>query len=283
MQVVNTVLRALVDVAQTPFKGLPPLVGIVVWSAITAVGMLLVFKRTSNQEALAEVKQRIHASLFEIRLFNDDLGAILRAQMEILRHNATYLKLSVKPMLWMIVPLVLLIAQLQYHYGYSPLKPGDEVVVKAAVDDDWVSANAPAGRPDLELEVPDGLSLQTPGVWSAALGEMAWRLKAEAWGDYQLTLTVDGERVTKRARVSQDLVLLSPVRPSTGFVDQLTWPAEPPLPAESPFCAVELDYAPADIGLLGWHWQSEYAWMALYFLLSIVFAFALRKPFGVTI
>ena len=55
------------------------------------------------------MKRQIHACLFEIRLFNDDLPAILRSQMEILRHNLNYLRLSAVPMLWMIVPLVIVL------------------------------------------------------------------------------------------------------------------------------------------------------------------------------
>ena len=71
--------------------------GLAVVSLATAILMLLSFKRTSNQTRLAAVKRQIHAAIFEIRLFNDDLRAIFRAQREILRHNLTYLRLSLRP------------------------------------------------------------------------------------------------------------------------------------------------------------------------------------------
>ena len=58
--------------------------------------MLIVFKKTSNQARLEAVKKQIHACLFELRLFSDDLPAILRAQGEILRHNLRYLGLSAR-------------------------------------------------------------------------------------------------------------------------------------------------------------------------------------------
>src|SRR5688500_19416424 len=95
--------------------------------------MLLIFRKTSDQKRLAAVKRQIHAGLFEIRLFNDDLRAIFRAQGEILRHNLTYLRLSIVPMLWMIVPLLLVVAQLQFHYGYSGLTVGQPVLLKAQI------------------------------------------------------------------------------------------------------------------------------------------------------
>jgi uncharacterized membrane protein (DUF106 family) len=99
MSYLNALLVPVFDAALIPFRSMPPLVGLAIVSLVTAVGMLVVFRRTSNQARLAEVKRSIHASLFEMRLFNDDLRAILRAQAEILRHNATYLRLSMVPML----------------------------------------------------------------------------------------------------------------------------------------------------------------------------------------
>ena len=105
--------------------------------------MLLVFKATSNQPKLEAVKRQIHACLFEIRLFRDDVPAILRAQAEILRHNLNYLFLSLVPMLWMLVPLLLVIAQLQFHYGYRGLRPGEDFLVKVRLKD---GGSAPAGR-----------------------------------------------------------------------------------------------------------------------------------------
>ena len=81
--------------------------------------MLLVFARRRTRRRSGGGQAADPRRLFEIRLFNDDLRAMLRAQVEILRHNVTYLRLSLVPMLWMLVPLVLVIAQLQFHYGYA--------------------------------------------------------------------------------------------------------------------------------------------------------------------
>ena len=97
MSAVNALLRTVFDVLMSPFRSLPPIVGLLVVSLVAAVCMLLVFKKTSNQKKLEAVKRQIHACLFEIRLFNDDLPAILRSQMEILRHNLNYLRLSAVP------------------------------------------------------------------------------------------------------------------------------------------------------------------------------------------
>ena len=109
----NSTLVWLGDWLLWPLLGLPPLVSLLIVSLATAVVMLPVIARTSNQARIAATKRRIHAALFEIRLFNDDPRAVLRSLGDALTANAVYFGLSLVPLLWMGVPLALVIAHLQ--------------------------------------------------------------------------------------------------------------------------------------------------------------------------
>jgi uncharacterized membrane protein (DUF106 family) len=271
MSVVNAVLTKATDVVMAPFSSLPPMVSLVVVSLITAAAMLVVFKRTSNQTRLADVKRLIHAALFEIRLFNDDLLAIMRAQLEILRHNATYLRLSLVPMLWVIVPLVLLIAQLQFLYGYAALQPGERTLLKVQLRD--------AALGDVSLEAPPELRLDTPAVRLPGAKEVVWRLRPTVAGEYDVRVRVGSESYTKRVQVAGGVVRRSPVRLEGGLVNQVLYPSEPSLPDDAPVTAITVAYAEQDLDVYGFSLN----WMVWYFALSLIFAFALRKPFGVTI
>jgi len=275
MSAVNAALRLVFDLLLAPFAAGPPIVSLVLVSLLVSVLMLVVFKRTSDQAALAAVKRRIHAGLFEIRLFNDDLRAILRAQGEILRHNLTYLRLSLWPMAFLLPPLVLVIAQLQFHYGYLGLRPGQEALLTV----DLVAGTASGARPSAALDLPAGLRAETKEVWVKAESQLLWRLVADREGDYELGLQVAGARLTKTVRVTPLTVRLSPVRVDPGFLSQLLYPAEPPLPSGSPVRAVHLSYPGREVSVLGYGMH----WMIPFFALSIVFAFALRGVFKVTI
>lgn len=291
MELLNSVLRAVVSALLWPFRGLPPLVGLTVVSLVTAVGMLLVFKATSNQGGIAAVKRQIHACLFEIRLFNDDLRAILRAQGELLRHNLRYLKFSVVPLLWMIVPLFLLIAQLQFQYAYEPLQPDRPAIVEMVLEEGWEEALPPEAvevvdgfpRPAAKLVAPEGVRLETPGVWAPDVREMSWRISGESAGAYELGVELGGETYTKRLRVSAGervaaAGLLSPIRPPRNVLQQLVYPAEPPLP-DGPVESLSVAYPGAEVWFFGWRTH----WMVVFFILSIAFAFALRNRLGVSI
>ncbi len=280
MSLVNALLRKLLDIVLFPFQGLHPLVGLIVFAIPISVLMLLVFKKTSNQERLADVKGRIHSGLFEIRLFNDDLGAIFRAQGDILRNNLSYLGLSLVPLAWMIIPFIFLNGQLEFHYGYQGLSPGEETLVRVQLADDWraeASAGGGSERPPLTLEVPEGLEVTSPGVWLPALNEMAWRLEPQEWGDYELRVKFGDESYGKSLRVSDDVVRRSPERISGGPLEQLLHPAEKPL-RKGPIAAISVGYPRA-----GAEFFDLSSWVWIFFGITIVLAFALRKPFKVTI
>ena len=264
---------------------MPALVGLTLISLLTGIAMLLVFKWTSDQEGLAATKKKIHACLFEIRLFNDDLRAIFRAQGELLVHNLRYLRFSFVPLLWMIVPLFLLVAQLQFHYGYNGLEPGRQALVKVALADGWedlVPVDDIDGftKPQARLEAPAGIEIESPALWIPSENEIDWRVSGRTPGDYDLTVHLAGETFTKRVLVTEDDTIRrkSPIRPDRDILAQLIYPAEPPLP-EGPVERIEITYDDASVWFLGWNTH----WIIVFFILSIVFAFALRNRFGVTI
>lgn len=274
MGFVNRAAAWLVGILDAPFASLPPIVGVAAWSLVVAAAILLVFRVASDQRRLAEVKRSIHACLFELRLYSDDLGAVVRAQREVLGHNLRYLGLSLKPMAWILVPLVLLVGQLHFRYGYQGLEPGGSTLVVAEL-----SPDPEVARPDASLAVPEGVRVESGPVWTPALDELAWRVEAERPGRYQLTVEVGGERVTKELDARPGVVRRSPRRPSAALSDQLMYPAEPPVPGGGSIRAVRLRYPGSTVGLLG----LELHWMVWFFALSVVFALLLRRPLGVVI
>jgi uncharacterized membrane protein (DUF106 family) len=289
MSLLNALLARTFDLLLAPFRQLPPLAGLVVVSLLTAIAMLLIFRKTSDQKRLAAVKRQIHAAIFEIRLFNDDLRAIFRAQGEILRHNLTYLRLSVVPMLWMIPPLVLVIAQLQFHYGYAGLRPGEPVLLTAQVREgisvmggrptDAVHASSAGADAAAALAAPAAIDVQTPAVWIPATREVIWRIAPRTPGEYELQVRVGPGTYAKTVRVSDAVARRSPVRLAPGFLNQLLYPAEAPLPADAAVTSITLAYPERDIAVFGFALH----WMIVYFAFSMIFAFALRKRFNVTL
>lgn len=271
MSVLNSALGSVIEFLLSPFRNLPPLAGLAVVSLFAAIGMLLIVRATSNQVRLAAVKRSIQACIYEVRLFNDDARAMWRAMGEMARHNLTYLRLSLVPLLWMVVPLGLLVAQLQFHYGYEGLQPGGSTLVKARL------TTATERRP--VLHAPAGVRVETPTVWIPALREAVWRITAEQRGDFDLTIAVDDRALRKTLTVSSGVVRRSPVRPDGRLSNQLLYPAETPLPDEAGVESISIIYPERSIRMLGF----DLHWLVAFFGLSMVFAFVLRGPLRVVL
>lgn len=269
----NAALTWLFDLTVGPLVGIAPLTMLVVVSVATGLAMVWVVGRTSNQAGIASAKRGLHAALFEIRLFNDNLGAVLRALGRVLWQNGRYLGYSLVPLAWVAVPLLLAVAQLQAFYGYEGLAAGAPALVTIRLRD----ARAVIATP-MSLTAPDGIRVETGAVVLPAPGEVIWRIVPVAPGDYSLTARVGGTELTKAVRVSNGAVRRSPLRVS-GLVNQLLYPSEPPLPADGPAAEIVLPYPERGLNILGWRVH----WMIVYVALSMITAFALAKRFGVTL
>jgi uncharacterized membrane protein (DUF106 family) len=278
MKLLNDLLRPVFDLLQAPLAGLPALVGILVWSIPVGIFALWIFGKTSNQDRIAEVKRRIHAGLFEIRLFNDDLRAIMRAQGEILRHVLHYQGLALKPMIFILPPLVLVMVQLHQFYGFRGLRPGEEALLTVQLAAESIEQGR---RPDFALEAGPGLHAAQDPVWIPSLAQITWRLGVDDWGDWDLAIDIDGVRYEKSLRATEDLVRLSPERPSPNFIDQLEWPSEQPFESDGVVRWMTLGYAEGAVDVFGWEFEWAFAWMVVFFILTLVVALILRKPMGV--
>ncbi len=274
MTLVNAFLVRVADAVLTPLAGLPPLAVVVGCALGSALAVLGVMRLTSNQAALAAVKRRIHAALLEMRLYNDDLRALLRAQGEVLRHNLSYVGLSLVPLVITAVPLTLAIAQLQAWYGYAGLAPGVPIVVTASVD-----SRIAGPLPTLEASGADVVGLAR---YFPTLGEVTWQVVPRATGDGQVRLVTPGGAVVEKSlQVAAAGVTArrSPIREHANVLGQLLYPSEPPIDEASGLAAIHVPYPERSLRVLG----QQMSWLYIYLLATFAFVLLLRKPLGVVI
>ncbi len=188
---------------------LSPMAGLAVLSLGTAVAVLLAFKWTADQRALVAAKRAMQAAIFEMRLFNDDLAALLRAQGEVLRHTLRYLRLSLAPTLWLIVPMLALMLHMEFRFGYTGLTAGEAALVKVPIR---------RRRAALDGRLAGGARRRRgrdAGVLLPSEREIAWRIRPRAAGSYELRVHLGGTVLSKTVLVSDAVTRRSPVRPGT--------------------------------------------------------------------
>jgi hypothetical protein len=258
-----------------PFQNWPPIVSLTLVSLTAAVGLLVLFKHTSNQQALAETKRQIRAGLLELRLFQDSPGLMRRSVGALLLQQARYLRLALVPAVWALVPLALLLSHLQAHYGYDGLWPSSQSLVTVRLSPDA----AGAVRPALSLTAPPGLRIETPCVWTPALREGAWRIVPDRPGEYELHVTANGVGATKRLRVSTAVAARAPHRAAPEIWDEFLNPGEPPLPTRAPIESIDVSYPSRAIDVFG----ISIPWIVVFLVLTTVFMLAGRSLVDVVI
>lgn len=266
-------MTGLLDLIVWPFTSLGPMWALLVVSLLAGVLMLWLFGKTSNQERIHVVRDRIRGNMMAIRLYGDDLGLLFRLQGRILRQTMTYMAHALVPMLVMIVPVLLILIQLNLRFASRPLAPGETTVVKVTLRD-GSALSAP-----VDLEVPDGVAIETPAVRIESKRELAWRVRGDAPGRHVLVVKTGNERIDKELVVGGGWGAISEKRTGEGFFDALLFPKEPPIGSSSVVKSVEMQYHELPLSLLGW----DMNWLVVFFVASVLFGFAFRRALGVEI
>ncbi len=271
----NSALDRFFDLMLTPFESLHPFWLLLIFSLIMGIIMIVIFRYTSNQKGIKETKEQIKAHLLEIRLFKDDLRVLFSAQRRFLLYNLKYMKHALKPMLFMIVPVSIVLIQLAGWFEYRPLKPGESAVVSIKLADSDMDAFS-----NIAIQSNGGLTVETPPLRIPDEREVDWRIRADEIGDHNLTFSILGYTFQKRVIVSNGrIVRVSPRVVALSFWDTLLNPGEEPIAKNSLVKRIEVNYPSRSIEIFGWRIH----WLLAFFVLSIVFGYAFRGFFRVEI
>jgi len=260
-----TLVNQLFDLIFFPFRSLNPMVGLTVVSFLTGILMVLVFRTTSNQAGIKQVKERIKAHLLAIRLFQDQLDVVLRTHARILGSTLNYMGFSLRPLAVMFLPIVLIMVQLELRLGQHAAQPEESFLVAAT----FAEAD---GLEQASLRLPPGLALTAPPLRIFERKEITWRVEASEAGDFTLGVVVGEQAFAKTVTVGDSAARLSRKRIRAGLVNQFLYPGEPPLPKEAPVESIEIKYRPRSIdsGLFESHW------LIPFFGLSLIAGLALK-------
>ncbi|HKQ47839.1 MAG TPA: hypothetical protein VJZ71_07210 [Phycisphaerae bacterium] len=274
MDIIRKISIWLGDFAFGLLAPFSPVVALWIISAVTGVLMLLIWRYTSNQSAIADVRRKISAHLLSTRLFKDDLSVTFRAQRQIIWQAVRLLGHSVQPMLIMMVPFVLVMVQIGLRYEYRPAIQGQAVRVKATLK-----------KPDAVLAA--GSVLQLPGSLRmdphdpcrvSALATVDWRLTPTSSGVFLLHFGNGADVVSMPLVVGSAFTRVSRFRGGS-FWDRLLYSGEDSIPDSSIFKSIEIFYPTRSTPIFGW----DLHWLISLLILSIVFALIFKPMLKVHI
>jgi hypothetical protein len=251
----------------------PGWVSATVVSAVTGVLMLAMFKYTSSQDAIKRVRNDINAHLLALRLFKDSARVALEAQGRIFRGAGMLLVLALVPMLVMVLPMTLLLAQLALWYEARPLAPGEEAVIVLKLGGEPAST-----WPEVRLEPTEAVEVIAGPVRVRKEREVCWNVKAKNAGDHRLVFQVGGGPVAKELAVGDGFMRVSMERPGWDWSRILLNPWEQPFRPGEPVHSIAISYPERTSYTSG----SGY-WVIYWFLVSMIAAFCFKGVLKVNI
>jgi len=275
VSIFNTVLTFLFGLPYAALKCLGPFWSLGVLSLLAGILMVWIFGKVSNQDAVQKTRGRLSAELIALRLFKDDLWVFFGIQFQILVWTLKYLRCSLVPMLILMVPTILILIQLNLHYGFRPLRVGEQALVKVKLHD----PTALARGAKISLRAPESLKVETQGVRIEEMKEVCWRVRGVSAGRFNLTVSDGDGVVTKQIAVGGHLEGVSSVRTGGHWVTSLLYPGEAPVPSQSAIESIEILYPELDISVLG----KRVNWLIIFLVLSLGFGYAFKGVLGVQI
>ena len=258
-----------------------PLAIVIFLSLIVGLLMVVLFGYTSDQKAIGKAKDQLKAHLLAVRLYRDQIPVVMGSYGKILRGTGRYLKLAFKPLLYVIIPITLLMVQVDRYLGATPIPPNAPFLLTVHLA---ASTTESASTNDATLDLPPEIATTAPPVHVAADNEIVWRLVGSKEGKYEVKVAAGqtagvAATVTKTVCVGTDLPRISTVRLRGHFWQRMFSSAELALPESSPIDSISVNYSDRNIEIAGYGMN----WIWLFFILSMIAGFVFKELLGIQV
>jgi uncharacterized membrane protein (DUF106 family) len=266
----NTLMNALFRPLAGVMETLPGWLSNLILSGIVGVVALVLFKYTSNQDAIGKVRDNIKAQMLAMKLFKDSIAVTLIVQGRMFKGALLLMLHSLRPMLVMIIPFSLVLAQLGLWYQARPLMPGEQTIITIEVAPDVIG--------DVKLQPLSGAKITAGPVTAIDKNEINYKIEATEIGSHEIVFQIGDQTFTKDMVVGEGIVRVNPVRTGVDIGKMLMYPGEKPFAADSPVKSISLKYPDRISMTSGTDW-----WIAYFFIASLIVAIIFKPLLKVRI
>jgi hypothetical protein len=253
-------------------------------SLLSAVVFLILFKWTSSQKRIKLHKKRISGNILQMRIYGDRLGLLFLSMLNILKHSTLYISQTIPPLLLICVPLLLLMIQVNNRCGYQPIKLDQRFMIRVDLDANAMTSVRSEKISKVYCRTSPGIVIETPPLRIESEGSVFWRARLEgARGEHRhyVRIGVEGvDQILEKGIVSDHGEMrFSPWLEKWSLKQGIFRNGEGFLPDDAWIRSITVEYDRARYPFLLWSFDS----IVLYFLFTLLFSFALKGLFKVTL
>jgi hypothetical protein len=258
VELINTALTSLFSFLLAPLSSLAPVWSLLLVSTIAGVVLAYIYGKISNQQALKKVKRSIAAGIFESVLFRHDIRT----------------SLSIPPILILLIPSLIILAQLNLRFGARALTPGEKAVVTLNMTNEDALFEA-------ELRPSEGLHA-TPPLRDLENKQVSWRIDTTpntGQGATNITLSVLGASTSHPVYIGSQPPTLSTELHSTAVWQFLYPGGTVPEALKRYVTAISVTYPEQELSIAGINTN----WLVLFVCVSLLSGLVASKVIGIEI
>lgn len=252
----DTMLEGLLNPVFNPLLALGPLAALVLISFIVSLLITLIYKWTTDQNLMRDLKAEIKAFQKEMKELRNHPEKMMEVQKKAMETNMKYMMHSMKSTLFTFIPIILIFGWMSVHLAYLPILPGQQFTVTVNMIPDTIGT--------IDLVAPEGIdmiSTSTQTIVNAdGKSQALWTLQGKE-GEYILDFIFAGKSYDKPLLITDEYSYEKPLKTFKN----------------TPVKSIMVNHEPikplGSISIFSWH----PGWLSVYIITSIIFSMALRK------
>jgi len=245
-----SIFTPIMDFIFGPLLGLSYFWAILILSFILALMISLIYKYTTNQSLMKDLKTEIKELQKEMKELKHDPQKMMGVQKKAMETNMKYMMHSMKPMLFTFIPIIIIFGWMNAHFAYYPIMPGEEFTTSILFEQ-------PDGN--VTLVVPDGIDILDGTTKEMETNNATWKLKGDT-GKYLLEFQHNDNSYTKEVIITNEKSYATPIKSiRDGNINAITTSSRP----------VKI----LNLYFRGW----KLGWIGTYIVFSIIFSMLIRK------
>ena len=201
-------MAGFLDTIFNPWLGLalklPAFWAILIISAFITILVTVVYKYTTNQREMKQIKDDLKKYQKEMRE-TKDTKKLMSIQKKALDLNMKYMKSSFKSTLYTFIPIIIIFAWLNMHIAYEPIQPNTDFTLTAQFGEGAKGNISITSIP--ELKVLNGATQEI--IDSKAV----WKLHSGDAGEYKISYLYNTEEYSHNVLVTTENSYSTPEKP----------------------------------------------------------------------